>query len=161
MGHCITAVLGGPAVIAAIGQAAAAPTATELAQGLWIIPLGEAQLDRLAGEAEGERFPDFTYLGDDLDLTLQGFMVHGPFVYLETNYFGGSGGQAAALYRVGCPVERKAEAVAADKRLSYGPINQMLRGHGVRAAPGKDEFETLGLTRFRHLEDLGLEYEDD
>ncbi len=161
MGHSITAIIGGPDVVAALGAAAGCPPATPLVQGWSIIPLGERQLDRLAGETLGAPTPGFIYLGANLDEMFRSFGARGDFVYLETNYFGGAGGQAAALYRGGHVFRREAQDVSRAPPSPNGPINQLLRDLGVVAAFGKDAFDTLGLGRFRAPEALGLEFEEE
>jgi hypothetical protein len=71
---------------------------------------------------------------------------HGPVAYVETDYFGGAGGQAAAVWRGGTIwMERRSDG--------SGPINEALRLLGVRPTPGEDEFDTLGLGRHRSNED--------
>jgi hypothetical protein len=67
------------------------------------------------------------------------------FAVIETDYFGGVGDQAAAVYQG--DTEVMAPAVGAT-----GPINQALRHLGVRASAGMDEFDTVGLGGFRNLE---------
>ncbi|ULR45596.1 hypothetical protein [Rhizobium sp. K102] len=47
MGHHIVAVVGSPAAVAAIVQAADCPEPTALPFGLEIAPLGDRQIDRL------------------------------------------------------------------------------------------------------------------
>ncbi|MEM0961224.1 MAG: hypothetical protein AAGK21_01630 [Bacteroidota bacterium] len=69
------------------------------------------------------------------------------FALLVTNYFGGIGGQAAAAYQ-------------GDRWLTEGEdsINAALRALGVRPEDGKDEFDTVGLGRFRvPPDDPGME----
>jgi hypothetical protein len=69
------------------------------------------------------------------------------FAVVETDYFGGQGDQAAAVYHGGREVMAPAAA-------AFGPINEALRHLGVRAAAGLDEFDTVGLGRFRDFDDF-------
>ena len=73
------------------------------------------------------------------------------FAVIETDYFGGRGDQAAGVYRDDWEV--MAPAVGA-----VGPINEALRHLGVRASPGLDEFDTVGLGRFRDFYGLFDDY---
>jgi hypothetical protein len=64
------------------------------------------------------------------------------FAIIETDYFGGNGGQCAVVYRgqeevLACPRDRR------------GPINAALRLLGVIAQRGIDEFDTVGLGQYR------------
>jgi hypothetical protein len=67
------------------------------------------------------------------------------FAVIETDYFGGRGDQAAAVYRGDREVMAPAVAVV-------GPINQALRHLGVQAPAGMDEFDAAGLGRFRDFD---------
>ncbi|HEY7426084.1 MAG TPA: hypothetical protein VH682_17775 [Gemmataceae bacterium] len=75
------------------------------------------------------------------------------FAVIETDYFGGQGGQAAAVYRGDREV--MAPAVGA-----VGPINEALRHLSIRASAGNDEFDTVGLGRFRDFDDLFDSYRE-
>ncbi len=66
--------------------------------------------------------------------------------YVETDYFGGAGTQAAAVWRDGV-------LAWGPEKASPGPINGALRLLGARAREGTDEFESVGLHRFRSNED--------
>jgi hypothetical protein len=66
--------------------------------------------------------------------------------YVETEYFGGEGTQAATVWDRGATIFGPAEAEA-------GPINQALRRLGVERTAGEDEFDKVGLGRHRRNED--------
>jgi hypothetical protein len=67
------------------------------------------------------------------------------FAVIWTDYFGGVGDQRAATYRGD-------ELIETD-----GTINGALRGLGVIAASGLDEFDTVGLGDYRSIPDALLE----
>lgn len=67
------------------------------------------------------------------------------FAIIETDYFGGAGDQAAAVYSG--EIEVMAPTTA-----KVGPINEALRHLGVRESVETDEFDTVGLGRFRHFD---------
>jgi hypothetical protein len=72
----------------------------------------------------------------------------GGLAYIETEYFGGTGGQSAVAYADG------KEAFAPERSQgAAGPINFALRAIGVTKADGKDEFDTIGLGERRTMED--------
>ncbi len=62
--------------------------------------------------------------------------------YVETDYFGGGGEQAAVAARDG-------NVVFGPRHGEHGPINSVLRILGVRKEQDLDEFDTLGLRLFR------------
>ena len=88
----------------------------------------------------------FGHLTTDVLQALLEASQGGQFIYFETEYFGGEGGQGASLFR--------------DMRLEYGPtwdgigpINTALRMMGVQTVPPAiDEFQTIGLNRNRTTE---------
>ncbi|MCI9508150.1 MAG: hypothetical protein HFF10_00175 [Angelakisella sp.] len=61
-----------------------------------------------------------------------------------TTYFSGHGTQAAVLLEGGEVVLGPVEG--------EGTINRVLRALGVVSQAGKDEFDTLGLGNYRHME---------
>ena len=69
---------------------------------------------------------------------------------IETDYFGGFGEQSAKLYRdnnILMNEDTRTDPVS-------NPINQALKMMGVKAKPGMDEFDTVGLGRYRTNEDF-------
>lgn len=70
---------------------------------------------------------------------------YGYIAYIEAEYFGGTGGQSAIVYR--------------NKELIYfaefseTAINKVLKCFGVISHDNLDEFDTVGLRKHRHTED--------
>jgi hypothetical protein len=79
--------------------------------------------------------------------------AEGDYALIETDYFGGSGNQVAAVYRKGQDLP-----LIASERVQGGAINKALRAIGVHARTGADEFDTLGLGSFRDFEDCFSRY---
>jgi hypothetical protein len=65
------------------------------------------------------------------------------FAVIWTDYFGGMGDQCGALYR--------GETLVTDERPDYGTVNCALRGLGVPRQGDRDEFDTLGLDKYRSI----------
>lgn len=72
------------------------------------------------------------------------------FALIHTDYFGGCGSQWATVYRDGARV----------LEVSEGGINRALALIGVQRSQGSDEFETVGLTKYRSFEDSFEEFLD-
>ena len=66
-------------------------------------------------------------------------------VYFETEYFGGEGSQGAVLARSG--------KIIFGPEYRYHSINLALREIGVDKKAERDEFDALGLHRYRDNED--------
>lgn len=161
MGHAITALIGPSELVESMIDEMGLPRSTPLPFGLSIVPLGHAALDRISEDDLGSVAPDFNYLGSGLETALRAASADGVLLYIETNYFGGIGGQGAALFRAGESVWKEAQAVSPTPPAGKSPISRGLECLGVTASDGQDEFDTLGLSRYRSLESLGLdEYED-
>lgn len=69
-----------------------------------------------------------------------------PYAYIETDYFGGVGTQAAGAWK-------GHEVVMAPVQAEIGPINDVLSQLGVRRGLTQDQFDRVGLSRHRHTED--------
>jgi hypothetical protein len=87
----------------------------------------------------------------------QELSLRAPVAYIETEYFGGAGGQRAALWRDGAIIQvcetSDERGTEASTPLRDRPINTMLRAIGVEIGPHLDEFEAIGLDQFRSHED--------
>lgn len=66
--------------------------------------------------------------------------------YCETDYFGGAGDQGAKVWNN--------KKLIFHKYTWFGAINEALKLLGVKCEDGKDEFDTIGLGRFRSNEDI-------
>lgn len=161
MGHNIAAIIAGADIAAAFAVAADAPPPTELLSSLVIVPLSDRQFDRISGLEPGAYVAGFAYLSASLTEALAAASSEGPVVYIETEYFGGTGSQAAAVFVDGEMVLAEHQADTRDTHRRDGPINKALRLLGVSASGGRDEFDTLGLGRFRDVAALGIDDRDD
>ena len=69
---------------------------------------------------------------------------------IETDYFGGAGSQSAKLF-----INNKK---VYDKNDEFGwkekPINSVLKMMGITPKDGMDEFDTIGLSKYRSNEDF-------
>lgn len=95
----------------------------------------------------------FVNLNGGLVSLLQEISSIGPVAYIETDYYGGVGSQAGATFVNGEPVVIKVEPEVKSVERTIGPINSALRALGVARTESLDEFDSLGLGRFRSMED--------
>ena len=169
MGHSINAVIGSRGTLARLADRFGTPAPTEIDFDLIILPLNEKRLDRIA-VSSGEPFDGFTYLTPALAESMATDLEDGRALYIETNYFGGAGGQAAALFENGHLVWQEAKTSKPAKEMpsllsrlraafsppAKSPINRGLECLGVSATNKRDEFDSIDLARFRSLKSLGL-----
>lgn len=80
------------------------------------------------------------------------------FALIETDYFGGTGSQSAAVYRGATEIMAPAGTAIGPALRSVGPINRALQLLGVHPNGTHDEFDTVGLGRFRDFDDLFENY---
>jgi hypothetical protein len=103
-------------------------------------------LDKITGLHAGSAFGEFVHLTERLIDLLLLAPRSGPIVYVETEYFGGAGGQGAAVFRDG-------EMIGRPDWREIGAINDALSKIGVTHRTDQvDAFEAVGLGAFRSNE---------
>ena len=127
-----------------------------LRQGIGIIPLTHDLYAEIHAEEQGEDrvLPEsFQSLTSNIALLAQGASTAGSIGYIEAEFFGGVGSQAAALWRDGQivygPTVTGSEPDMPLLPMSEWAFNSVLRLLGVSAADGIDEFATVGLGSHR------------
>ena len=121
-----------------------------LGQGMWLLPGPAVGDDEPVGAVESvwwglvERVADQARASSRL----------GPIAYVEAEFFGGVGEQAAVVWHRGEAVfgPTAQQFPPEVPEVGVGPINAVLRRLGVTAVDGRDEFDTVGLGRHRHVE---------
>jgi hypothetical protein len=158
MGHDVRLFVGHPQVLARYLAAVPAARIHALTAGapLAVLSLDDDlhdQLHRAYGTGE------WLDSGPSLTSTDMAFAARasegGALAYVQTAYFGGSGLQNAVLWIGGAVAMKPAvldKHAAGNRPRPTWPINAALRGLGVRAAAGHDEFDTFGLGGYRNHE---------
>jgi hypothetical protein len=141
MGHAVQALII-PAALSSMALTELRHTrSVPLRQGFRIVPNTNGAFDALR-----ERFPslsdpavpEFWKLSGPLMHVVELLSAHGVIAYIETEYFGGSGHQAAAVWESG-------RLRMPPTRANIGPINSALRLMGVTVGDAHDEFQAIGL----------------
>ena len=144
MTHRVTGLVATAALLQSLAAKHGLPAPVGLAGDLAILPLLDDALESLLASPPAGYVPDFDHLSEQLAEMLCKESANGTLLYFETEYFGGSGSQGAAVFQHG-------SCVFGPETGEIGPINRGLRLLGVTVrAPALDEFETLGLHRHRH-----------
>jgi hypothetical protein len=148
MGHHIQAIIGSKHVLDSLQQRFGGTTVVGLNQGLFLLPMLEgfydalpSAVDTLAWEGDFHfRFLDAKVVALLIDASKKDAVA-----YVETEYFGGAGDQGAIVAREGKIVFGPVEG--------DGSINAALRMIGAKKESAHDEFDAIGLGRFRSNED--------
>jgi hypothetical protein len=148
MGHTIQAFIAKTEVLRDATRGLGAARVIPIGQGLALLPNTDELLEEAgAGGVGGEpAFEEFYGLGPGLAELGAGWSAGGAVAYVETDYFGGEGKQAAVLWERG-PI------AYGPARGTLGPINDVLRRLGVERGGHTDEFDAAGLGRHRNNRD--------
>ncbi|MFO1017635.1 MAG: hypothetical protein U1E03_08570 [Hyphomonadaceae bacterium] len=148
MGHNISGVVARRDALATVGAPLAGQSLYRLADDFVFLPIDYTNLDVLVG-ASAPLHP-FQYLSEPLLDLLRRASEGRTLVYVETDYFGGAGGQGSAVFR--------------NERIRFGPeftkgtggaINDALAWLDVIVRPGHaDAFETIGLNAGRRNDEF-------
>lgn len=146
MGYTLRALVGQPASFRSLIQVFPQAVLVELAQGLSLLPLPDELLDELMMGRHSDVLPLFSYLTQQLEAQILYLAETHPLGYLEADYFGGEGMQAAVFWQGG-----QRHFVSGP---GYGALNKVLRALGVHPATSHDdEFDAVDLGRHRHTEE--------
>ena len=148
MAHAVEAFVIGPPHRRKVMSAVATVRTCELTSGLLLIPFTDELHDELLKRfpADADRpHPAFWKFSKSAEQFARALSADGAVAYLETEYFGGVGEQAAAVWRNG-------ELVLSPSQADH-PVNAALRSLGVARGVRDDEFDVVGLGLHRHTAD--------
>ena len=119
--------------------------------GWWVVPLGPGVAMDLLGDEliipdleDPNQAAELPRVLAPLTETLCRLPLQGAIALAFTQYFGGTGAQAAAVV--------KEHSVVFGPAVQEGAINAALERLGVQAEPGRDPFDTVGLAEWRSME---------
>jgi hypothetical protein len=147
MGHCIQAIIAPSDVADAIRQLHPQLRRVRAPQNFAILPVDGDFVEAVCHERPPQCTETFVVLTSAFGEYLLELSRLGKLAYVETEYFGGAGGQGAAVY------SDRQELMAPEWK-EFGCINSALRLLGVSNQQGGDCFTALGLGRFRRRDDL-------
>jgi hypothetical protein len=154
MGHFLHAFIGKQDVLRHIVKAFKHAQMISLSQGFGLLPLVDAFAESVhlqLQDAGHQPVHPFDYLSESLASMGAQYSGFGDIAYIETEYFGGEGDQCAVVWRdktiVFGPLSSDANTAS-----TKTPISQALHLLGVQKGTEYDEFDALGLGRFRHTD---------
>jgi hypothetical protein len=145
MGYDLCAFIAKPTVLEMIKSLSPLLKFITIEQGFALMPLPTHVLDSIPGYQSPDRIEGFTYLNQRL--TEVGMGSVGAVAYVEVDFFGGVGGQAAVAWGRGEVI------FGPTHKQGTGPVNGALKAIGVEHLSNHyDYFESAGLMRYRHTE---------
>jgi hypothetical protein len=152
--HSVHLIVGRGEAIARFLQRWPGSRAVDLAGGWQAIPLEDDLYELIGATYAGLSKPDALDMAPAglIEALAEASSPGAMLAYVETEYFGGTGGQSAVAFADGQPVFGPARSKGAS-----GPINGALRVIGVQRMGSQDEFDTIGLGARRTMEDYSPE----
>jgi len=147
MAHSIQALIFGDALLPEADLLVPNCRTAALRQGFRLLAVTTQftrELRSVYPEAPDAQWSDFEYLSGPVESIAIRLSAFGPVAYVETEYHGGIGAQAAMVWHKGV-------VVLPPRTSEIGPINDALVILGVARDGYFDEFEAVGLDRRRHL----------
>jgi hypothetical protein len=149
VGYSIEGVVGSAEVLSAAAAEHPEAVVVPLAQGFGLVPMTDALFDSISDGRSSRPFGFWKFPGG-FELVLCTWSLIGPVAFLEAEYFGGVGRQQVAVWARGSlalgPLSGPAPA-------GDSPISQALAFLGVKRGDHYDEFDALGLNRYRETAD--------
>jgi hypothetical protein len=146
MGYTLRALVGRRAALGPVFHAFPQAVCVELPQGVALLPLPDELLEAMEKGTLSEALPPLYSLTNHLEAQVLQLIGNEAVGYLEAEYFGGQGEQAAVLWQGG-----QRQGVWGP---NYGALNTVLRALGVSASlVNEDEFDAVGLGRHRHTDE--------
>ena len=159
MGHCIHAIIAKCELFGPLVSNYENAHLVVLSQGFAMVPLTENLYDSLP-DRDGSVPPGsgtFEFLTAKVCYLLCELSRGGPIAYCETDYHGGAESQCAAVWGHQAvtmpPAHIFSDHSRAPHELAQQPVNTALRMLGAGKADKVDEFDGLGLGRFRDDQD--------
>lgn len=141
MAYCIEAIISSQSALEVHAAKYASAAVVPLNGGFALIPVTEALLDELGTDGATGQFCKFT---PAIAEWLRAISESAPAAYVEAEFFGGAGGQNATVWAEG------EEFLPATR--SFSAINLALKNLGFGRGSAFDEFEAIGLDRYRHTD---------
>jgi len=159
--HWIQAIVSSPEVLKLSLAHLPSAVICQLEQGLALIPITngvEADLGRFDPDSIQDVVPHSGELARGVAKIASQLSMHAPVLYIATYIHGGTGGQDAIIWRNGQVALSIGDDEEAMSAWPDSPISRALRHVGVAAQSGQDEFDAIGLGRFRSNQSWAAAY---
>lgn len=141
MGYTLRAFLGPTQTVQQLASHFQHAYGVEIAAGLSLLPMTEDLYDEVNTFVESATIASCLFLTSHVEQQVLALLGPASIGYVEAEYFAGTGSQVGLLWQFG---QRSPAPLT---------INAVLRGLGITASEGRDEFATVDLGRYRETED--------
>ncbi|MFB8775328.1 hypothetical protein [Streptomyces broussonetiae] len=154
MGYELQAVIADEGLLRTASRDVPGARVVSLRQGLSLMPVTDEVFDAVTDGGD-TGYLGFRRLPRGFEKRLAEWSAAEPVAYVEVEYFGGVGGQRAAVWGNGALVLGPLEVPTRKWWFSrsISPVSQALRWLGASRTRGEDEFEAVGLDRCRSHDD--------
>ena len=148
--HAIAVILANKKITMEIADRFVLAKSLELSQNFGLVPLTDDLSDDLVELIDELDIPyeEFEYLNQSVVELLEDVSSLGKVSYIETDYFGGDGGQSSIIWENGKVIY----GPILSSNNNTTPINDALKILGVRVVERNDEFDEVGLGKYRSTE---------
>jgi hypothetical protein len=151
--YCLQAVIATGSVLRELTVTVTKARIVPLGQHLWLLPVTDA-LFKAVTVAGAPELDGFWKAPAGFDRVLAACSATGPLAYVEADYFGGTGTQAAQVWDAGKVVLGPLHLTEEEPLPAAGsPISQALRRLGATKGNHIDEFDAVRLARHRDTDD--------
>jgi hypothetical protein len=144
MTHSVTGIIAKSNCVDRICSSHPPLRAVPLHQEFSLFPLTKEIVESL-GVSRSVDHEDLGNIPNELTDILSELSIFCPLLYFQTDYFGGEGSQLAMVFDKGMIIFGPAENIT-------GPINEGLRLLGARTEANDDEFDSIGLGKYRNTD---------
>ncbi len=145
MGYSLNAVIGCTPALHHLSSNFKNAKALNLHNELYIMPMSDELFDEINNYKPSNHIGSFIFLNERIANLLAAASEDGTIAYFEADYFGGTGYQSSIVW--------VNQDVVFSEEKSKDAFNKSLKLMGVRKKEGCNEFETVGLNRFRGTEE--------
>jgi len=153
--HDVKALVAAAAVLAGVPARFSSAVLCPLIQGFALLPLTDS-VARQIGDAHTSAehlHPHVPDMAPGVAPFAKALSLEGSVAYISTEFFGGSGGQDAVVWKGAYVALHLSDGGDNSIEWPNSPVSQAFRTIGVRATEGLDEFDTIGLGAHRSTDD--------
>ncbi|SKC73606.1 hypothetical protein [Ohtaekwangia koreensis] len=145
MGYYLQAFIGRDEDLKIIEKSFEHANVIALVDHIALLPLTEELYNEINNYQKSESIDTFEFLTTETERQILQIIQHKMIAYVEAEYFGGMGNQCGIIWRDGKRIFKKLA--------EQDVINIILNQFGIKRSKSLDEFDIVGLGRYRNTKD--------